>query len=304
MATRRRDAPYEAGKSFEERLEDARRVKALSVRDVTDDISYFSRKRIQNDVVKERARKKLQEQREKNKRDRQYLGYEVWKEQQEKEVREKLALEKEIVDSRSESELRAQLREFRRQDRAHSRQRDNEYRSLDRERERREQQRAREQYESEKKEREERWARQEKKRDRLNLMRRRLNDDRKKREEQRVIDNDLRHKREQMAEERSTLVNSEWALIYERKDREKARKIVKGAKAQRTYKTLGLDGDAADLEIDSKFRETLRRKRRLEQIGKSVKESEEEMNETKRWYHNRALDRTERHYRTLHSIKG
>lgn len=45
---RSRDSePYEAGRSLDERLAEARRVKAMSVRDVTDDISYFSRKRIQ-----------------------------------------------------------------------------------------------------------------------------------------------------------------------------------------------------------------------------------------------------------------
>jgi len=112
--------------SFEQRLENARRVKNESLygRSSGDDVSYFLKKQLQSDLVREKSRKAQREEKKQQEKDRAVLGYSAWKEEQERRLREKEKEDRPERDVRSEQQRREDEREWRRQDRAHLRARD------------------------------------------------------------------------------------------------------------------------------------------------------------------------------------
>jgi len=60
--------------------------------------------------------------------------------------------------------------------------------------------------------------------------------------------------------------------------------------------------DFRDLEANSRFRDTFRTKGHNTARIRRIKADEEGMDDLKRWYNNRDLDRSERHHRAIQQI--
>jgi hypothetical protein len=292
--------------SFEQRLELARRVKHEAMnRDSGDDLAYFLKKQLQTDLIRERARKSAREEHEQQSKTRTEVGYTAWVEEERQRLAQREKDDKPERDVRSEQQRREDDREWRRQDRAHLRARDAERLTYDEQRRRDEDQRSREGAEDSRREREIYWQRRDAQRAQLQRERERLRGERKQREDLQAIDKHLRESRQQLEEERQTNAASEWSRVFERRQREQTRRLMRAAQQQQTYTVLELD--EADLreagEAESAYREALRNKKRTTQLRRRVDETEHEDSELARWYTNRSLDRYERQRRAVHQIK-
>jgi len=160
--------------------------------------------------------------------------------------------------------------------------------------------RHRERAEDEKRERENAWSRADVNRKILNREKEEAGKELQKREDQRAYEKELRENKWKMQQERDFSVEQDLERILEKNRREKTRRMQRNDFAP-TSDYISRS-DFRDLESNSRFRETFRSKGHTSSMYKRIKTEEESLDDLKRWYSNRDLDRSERHHRTIRQI--
>jgi len=196
--------------------------------------------------------------------------------------------------------LRNETRKEKEQERVDSLRRHEEYEKMKHKWCEEDERRHRERAADEKKDRENAWGRSDLNRKLLDREKEEARKELEKRDEQRAYEKDLREKRWQIQQERDYSLQQDLDRILEKNRREKTRFVNRNAFAP-TGDYVSRN-DFRDLDANSQFREAFRSKGHTSARLRRIKTDEEGMDDLKRWYNNRDLDRVERHHRVIRQI--
>jgi len=196
--------------------------------------------------------------------------------------------------------LRTEIRKEKQQEKGESLRRQEEYEKMRQGWRQEDERRHRERAEDEKKERENAWSRADVIRKILIREKEEAGKELQKREEQRAYEKEQRENKWKMQQERDFSTEQDLDRILEKNRREKTRLMHRNDFAP-TSDYISRS-DFRDLEANSRFRETSRTKGHTSSMYKRIKTNEESLDDLKRWYSNRDLDRSERHHRTIRQI--
>jgi len=215
----------------------------------------------------------------------------------------KVKKEKKKEDSYSayyDINLRNETRKERQAEKIESDRRQEEYNKMRQKWREDDERKSRERAADERKERENVWARADLNRKLLAREKEEARKELEQREEQRAYENDIREKRWQAQQERDYSTEQDLDRILSLQRREKMR-FAKRNEFAPTGVSVSRS-DFKDLDSNSRFRETYRAKGHTSARLKRIKGDEESMDNLKRWYNNRDLDRAERNHRAIKQI--
>jgi len=285
------------------KVQEQTRRRVLEVDDIIGDlVEDFRVQRIKSDQERERELKKLRDQNKYEKRERERTGAEAWFDYRNEQLKKEEAEKKksDSYDPYYDISLRNEIRKEKQQEKAESLSRHEEYEKMRQRWREEDERRHRERAEDEKRDRENAWSRTDVNRKILNREKEEASKELQKREEQRAYEKELRENKWKMQQERDFSVEQDLDRILEKNRREKTRRMHRNEFAP-TGDYISRS-DFRDLEANSRFREASRTKGHTSSFYKRIKADEESLDDLKRWYNNRDLDRSERHHRTIRQI--
>jgi len=257
-------------------------------------MEYFS------DVKSQTDRKKLREQREKAKRERQEMGATAWFEREEKERKQRDKEKREIEKDNSSYDqgLKKEMREIRREQLHDVTKMHEDHERTTRRWREDDQRRAHEKATEEKKEREAQWMREETKRAALRRAREEGWKEHEKREEQKVFEKAVREREQDAKQYADQSAIQELDHVLEKKNREKERKK-KLQSVQLTSQELHGEVDVVD---EHYARQAHRYRSANHHRHSRIQQADQQLDDMRHWYADRDYYRKESTRKALNDL--